>query len=276
MQLTSHLTLRNLLVLLLVVFVVLLAALYISRTPSNNRYWSDDQAHLPYAIFTDHTVEIFNVRNFVYASTTEYSINFDTRQYDLNKLSTVDYIVEPFEGIGAAHTFLSFGFSNGNYVAISVEIRKEKGETFSPLKGLFRTYELMYVIADENDVIKLRTNYRKDNVYLYPVQTSQENMRALFVDMLKRANALRDKPEFYNTLTNTCTTNIAYHINNLSPHTIPWDLRLLLPKNSDALAYELGFIDNSLPLEELRKKHLINDKAKLYADDVNFSTLIRK
>lgn len=188
----------------------------------------------------------------------------------------MDYIVEPFEGIGAAHTFLSFGFNDGNFVAISVEIRKEKGETFSPLKGLLRSYELMYVIADEQDVIKLRTNYRKDSVYLYPVQTSRENMRALFVDMLNRANSLRDTPEFYNTLTNTCTTNIARHINMISPHKIPWDLRLLLPKNSDALAYELGFINNSIPLEDLRKKHLINEKALLYDNDYNFSALIRQ
>lgn len=264
-------------VLFLTIFLlVVLASIYSSRTPSNNRDWSADQALLPYAVFKENTVNLFNVRNFTYASTTKYTMNYYNKEYNLDQLSSVDYIVEPFEGIGAAHTFLSFGFNDGNYVAISVEIRKEKGETFSPLKGLLRSYELMYVIADEQDVIKLRTNYRKDSVYLYPVQTSRENMRALFVDMLNRANTLGDTPEFYNTLTNTCTTNIARHINNISPHKIPWDLRLLLPKNSDALAYELGFINNSIPLEDLRKKHLINEKALQYANDDNFSALIRQ
>lgn len=266
---------RNVFILLLLLLVVV-SSFYFSRIPSNNRDWSTDQSILPNAVFEDNTVTIFNVRNFTYASTTEYTSNYYDKTYHLDTLTSVDYIVEPFEGIGAAHTFLSFGFNDGTYVAISVEIRKEKGETFSPLKGLFRSYELMYVIADEKDVIKLRTNYRKDSVYLYPVTTSQENMRRLFIDMLNRANTVHDKPEFYNTFTNTCTTNIAYHINHLSPHKIPWDVRLLLPKNSDALAYELGFIDTSMPLEELRQKHLINDKAKRYADDDNFSRLIRQ
>jgi len=262
--------------LILLVFVGVLSIIYFSSSPSNDRDWSSDQALLPYSIFNGDTVELFNIRNFSYTSTTDYEIKYYNQTYDLNEITSVDYIVEPFEGIGAAHTFISFGFKSGEYVAVSVEIRKEKGESFSPLKGILRNYELMYVIADEKDVIKLRTNYRKDDVYLYPVETNNENMRTLFVDVLTRANKLKDEPEFYNTLTNTCTTNIASHINNVSPNKIPWDVRLLLPKNSDALAYELGLIDNSLPLEELRTKHLINDKAELYANDPNFSKLIRQ
>lgn len=194
----------------------------------------------------------------------------------MQSVSSVDYIVEPFETIGAAHTVTSFGFKSGEYEAVSVEIRKETGESFSPLKGLLRNYQLMYVIADEKDVIKLRTNYKKDDAYLYPVETSSENMRKLFVDVFARVNKMKIEPEFCNTLTNTCTTHIARHISNVSPNGIPWDVRLLLPKNSDALAYELGLIDNSLPLETLRTKNLINDRAELYANDFNFSKLIRQ
>jgi len=248
---------------------------YLVRTPSNDRNWADDQQTLPYATFNGSKVEVFNIRNFSYSSVDEYTPYYYDKVFDLDSLSSVDYIVEPFSGIGAAHTFVSFGFDNGDYVAISVEIRKEQGESFSAIKGLLRSYELMYVIADEKDVVKLRTNYRKDTVYLYPAETSRENMRKLFIDMLTRANTLREHPEFYNTLTNTCTTNIASHINAITPRRIPWDLRLLLPKNSDELAYELGLIDNSMPLEELRNKHHINSLAEEYADSPVFSKQIR-
>jgi hypothetical protein len=117
--------------------------------------------------------------------------------------------VEPFSGIpGSAHTLLSFEFENDIFVAISVEIRKEKGESYHPAKGLFDQYELMYVIGDEKDLIKLRANYRKDTVFLYPIKAEVEDIRSLFLDMIARTNKLKEKPEFYNTLTNTCTTNI--------------------------------------------------------------------
>lgn len=249
---------------------------YFSAEPSNEREWTLDQAILPVAQIDGSEVSIQNIRNFSYTAVDVYTTRYYDKTFNLNELVSVDYIVEPFEGIGAAHTFLSFGFKNGEYIAISVEIRKEVGESFSPLKGLLRHYELMYVIADERDVIKLRTNFRKDVVYLYPVKTSQENMRQLFVDMLERANAVRSNPEFYNTLTNTCTTNIARHVNAIAPGKIPKDLRLLLPKNSDALAYELGLLGTDLTLAQLREKHQINALAEAHADSPDFSKLIRE
>jgi len=259
-----------------IIVIVVFCAWYFSRQPSNDRVWSLDQQILTHAEFDADMVSVFNIRNFTYTSVSEYTPAYYDKTFNLNDLKSVDYIVEPFGSIGAAHTFLSFGFNTGDYLAISVEIRKEIGESFSPLKGLLKNYELMYVVADERDVINLRTNYRKDTVYLYPVRTSKENMRALFVDMLKRTNKLRDKPEFYNTLTSTCTTNIASHVNKIVPGRIPLDPRLLFPKNSDALAYELGLINNSVTLEELRVRNKINEKAKQYADSPDFSKLIRK
>lgn len=267
---------KKILITILCTIFIVASILYFLRRPSNDRDWAIDQAILPYAAIDEESVTVFNVRNFTYTSVKNYTPAYYDKTYILKDLVSVDYIVEPLNNIGAAHTFLSFGFKNGEHIAISVEIRKEKGESFSPLKGLLRSYELMYVIADEKDAIKLRTNFRKDDVYLYPVQVDAENMQALFIDMLTRANELRENPEFYNTITNTCTTNIAKHINNISPGKIPWDIRLLLPTNSDALAYEIGFIDNSIPLEELRKQHLINAKALLYGTSPNFSQLIRQ
>lgn len=266
----------NICVLLVVLCVVLFSVWYFSRVPRNDREWSLDQRVLSHAKFTGDEVTVFNIRNFTYKSVTDYEPNYYDKTFNLNELVSVDYIVEPFGNMGAAHTFLSFGFSTGDYLAISVEIRKEVGESFSPLKGLLRNYELMYVVADERDVIKLRTNYRQDAVYLYPIKISKEHMRILFSDMLTRTNKLREKPEFYNTVTNTCTTNIVSHVNHIAPAHIPWDVRLLLPENSDVLAYELGLIDTSVSLEELRKHHKINDKAAQYADSTDFSKLIRK
>ncbi len=245
--------------------------------PSNDRSWSEDQALLPYADISGDQIFIHNIRNFTYASTTSYTAHYYDKKFDLSKLKKVYYVVEPFSGFaGAAHTFLSFQFEGYQFVSISVEIRKEKGEAFSALKGLFSQYELMYVIADERDVIKLRANYRHDQVFVYPVKTTTEKARSLFLDMITRANGLKEKPEFYNTLTNTCTTNIVSHVNKISPKRVPFSLKVLFPARSDELAYGLGLIDTDLSFDDARIKYNINDRALKYADDPNFSIKIRE
>ena len=246
-------------------------------TPSNDRSWNDDQVILPSSEISGNLVRIKNVRNFIYASTTSYTPRYYDETYDLEMIKGVWYVVEPFAGIpGSAHTFLSFEFENDQFVSISVEIRKEKGEKYHPLKGLFNKYELMYVIANENDAIKLRSNYRKDAVYVYPANTTKVKTQKLFLSMINRANELKDNPEFYNTITNTCTTNIVAHINEITPKRVPFlSLRILLPENSDKLAYELGLIDTSLSFEDIRKRYHINDRALKYADDPEFSVKIR-
>jgi hypothetical protein len=177
---------------------------------------------------------------------------------------------------GPAHTLVSFGFADGSYVAISVELRREPGETFSPVKGLLKQYELMYVVADERDVIRLRTSHRHDDVFLYPVRATDEQRRQLFVSMLRRANRLREHPEFYNTLTNTCTTNIVRHVNAIAPKKIPFGYKVLLPGYSDRLAYDLGLLDTDLPFAEAKARHHINARALRHADAPGFSTLIRR
>ncbi len=167
---------------LILAIILFFLILNLFTKPSNDRNWNDDQAILSYAEINSNLVTIHNIRNFTYASTTSYTANYYDKTFDFNKLQRVWYIVEPFSGIpGSAHTFLSFEFegnevnsshssSNPEFVSISVEIRKEKGESFNPIKGLLNQYELMYVIADERDVIKLRSNYRHDLVYLYPIK----------------------------------------------------------------------------------------------------------
>jgi uncharacterized protein DUF4105 len=251
--------------------IVLLVLL---RRPSNARDWSPDQKVLATATVRGDIVEIRNVRNFRYRSETDYTPAYETRTYDLRKLDSVWFVVERFGAAGMAHTFLSFGFGE-EYVAISIEIRKEKGESFSPLKGMLREYELMYVIGDERDLIGLRTNYRHDVVYLYPVRTTREKMRRVFLDMVQRADKLAAQPEFYNTLTNNCTTNIVRHVNTISPKKIPFSYKVLLPAYSDRLAMDLGLIELVGSPEQTREKYRIDLKAQKSAIDEAFSSRLR-
>ncbi len=253
-------------------YVVLIAAL----RPSNDRDWAADQEHVATAVLAGDRVSIQNVRNARYRSTRDFDVRWEVRHYDLRKLESVWFVVEPFaDWRGPAHTFLSFGFGDGEYVAISVEIRKQKGETFSPLRGLLRQFELAYIVGDERDLIGLRANHRRDDVYLYPIRTSPERLRALFESMLERANQVAAEPEFYNTLTNTCTSNIVQHINVIAPGRVPFSYKTLLPAYSDDLAYDLGLIDTDFPRDQYRTPHRINALAAQHADSTDFSEAIR-
>jgi Domain of unknown function (DUF4105) len=245
--------------------------------PSNNRHWSPDAERTPYAIFSGDLVQISNVRHARYRSTTDFDVYWESRRYDLRQLESVWFVVEPFsDWRGPAHTFLSFGFADGEYIAVSVEIRKEKNESFSPLAGLFRQYELIYVIGDERDLIGLRTNYRNDDVYLYEMNATSEKRRELFVSLLKRANAVAQEPEFYNTLSNTCTSNIVDHIDSIAPGRIPFSVKTYLPAYSDELAFDLSLINTALPRDEFRAAHKINALARQHADSAQFSEAIRQ
>lgn len=264
------------LLVIVVAFVALVAFAFLVR-PSNARQWTSGQEVLPWAAIDGAHVELHNVRNFRYDARGTPAKRWETRTYDLNKLNSVWFVLAPFsrENRGPAHTFLSFGFADSQYVAISVEARREQGEEYSIAKGMLRRYEIMYVVGDERDLIGLRTNVRGDDVYVYPVRTSPEKARELFVQMLRRANRLNEHPEFYNTLTNNCTTNILKHVNSVAPHRIPYGKEVLLPGYADELARKLGLIDSELSLEQARKRFLVNERARRYIDDPNFSTLIR-
>jgi hypothetical protein len=260
-------------VVIFAVFAYGLAAILIQ--PSNDRNWSTDQEILPKIKINRDTVTIEDIRNFTYASTTSYTPAYYSASYQRGTVKRVWFIVEPFKGLGAAHTFLSFEFDDGRYLPISVEIRKEKGETFNPILGLMRQYELMYVIGDEQDLVKLRTNYRHDDVYMYPMKTTKERANELFEDMLIRAQETQASPEFYNTLTNTCTTNIVDHVNKVYYKRVPFDWSVLFPADADYYAYKLGLIDTNLPIGKIRGAYRINDLAERYANDADFSKRIR-
>lgn len=246
-------------------------------TPSHDRDWSPDLAVLPYADFSDDHVIVRNIRNCAYESDSDYAVNYYDKRFDLQQLRTVDFIVVPFkETPSLAHTMLSFGFEDGEYVAVSAEARLEQGEKYSPVLGELRQYELMYVVADERDAILRRTKHRGVDVYVYRTIATPEQSRELFMDVMQRVNQLAEVPEFYDTLSNNCTSNIVRHLNRLRPGRIPYDIRVLLPGFSDGLAYELGLLDTSLPFEEARRRARVTDIANLAAGAADFSSSIRR
>ncbi len=264
-----------LLYILLLLFLSI--GLWLSIKPSNNHKWSLDQAVLPYARIEDKTVTIHNIRNFNYSSEKDYLPNYYDKSFDISKIKSVDFVLVPFtKWEGPAHAFFTFGFENNEHIAISIEIRKKKGQKFSGLKGLFKAFELMYVIADEKDVIQLRIHHRKNPVYIYPLALPQDKIRSLFVDMLQRANKLKDKPEFYHSLFNACATNMIDHLNKVIEKKIFWSYRLILPGYLDSYLHKIGLIGSGIPREELRFKHFISDKALQLQNSVAFSIEIRK
>jgi hypothetical protein len=267
---------------LLVVLVVLAAAalgavlLWRAQRPRADRDWADDQKILPSVEIDGETVTVRHVRNFRYRSETDYTPGYYDLTFRLPELATLDYVVEPFGRLRvAAHTFLTFGIDGGRHLAISVEIRKRKGQDFSASKSAFPYYELMYVAADERDVVALRTNYRKDQVFIYPVKADRAAVRAIFLDYAERLNQIHERPEFYNLFHDSCITNILDSVDRATGRHISWSYQVLLPAYSDAYALKLGLLDTDLPLAAAREKFNINERAERFADDPNFSTLIR-
>ncbi|WP_309891770.1 DUF4105 domain-containing protein [Archangium sp.] len=244
--------------------------------PSTTRDWAPDLVRAARADVQDSRVTFHDLRDFRYRGTTDWDEAWKSDTYDTRELVRAWYIVEPFSGFeGAAHTMVSFEFSGDRFLAFSVEIRREPGETYSVLGGLFRQYELIYVVGDERDLVQLRSNHRRDDVYVYPVRASQERTVAFFLDMVRRMNALHGRPEFYNSFTNNCTTNLVRHLETVSATHVPYDHRTLLPAYSDELALALGLIDTDVDLEETRKRHHINALALAAQGRDDFSLLIR-
>lgn len=246
-----------------------------TKQPSHHREWKVEYAVLPQAFFEGDQLTIHNLRNFTYdPDESVREVRYEDRTYDLSKLDSLWYGISHFFDYGLAHTFVSFGFQDGQYLTISVEARQAKGQSYHPLLGLLREYELIYLAADERDVIGVRTHVRHERVYLYEVKVETEKIRWLLLAMLETMNDIYKTPTFYNTLADNCTTNILQYAERLSFWDIYLDYRGLLPGYSDSLIYEMGRLDTTLPLVELRRKSRI-DPAAATIDDPDFSNKIR-
>jgi hypothetical protein len=257
------------------VAVLLVAGWWSQIPPRNDRDWLPDVARLPRATLAGSRVSIENVRNFDYRTETEYTERWETRTYDLDRLRGVDMFLSFWGPTLIAHTITSWEFDDGRHLAISIETRKERGEDYSAVRGFFRRYEVYYVVADERDVVRLRTNYRGERVYLYRLRIRPERGRALLLDFLQEANRLAAQPRWYNALTHNCTTTIRYHAQQVAAGR-PWDWRLLANGRLDELGYERGQIDTSLPFAELKTRSDITGRAKAADAAPDFSIRIRE
>lgn len=253
-------------------------AWWLSLTPSNTRDWQQDVAKLASAEIDGDKLTIYNLRNFDYRTEFDYTPHWETRSYDLAQLKGIDLFVTFWGSPWIAHPIVTFRFGDDQYLAISVETRKEVGEEYSALLGFFRQYELTYILADERDLIRLRTNYRVgEEVYLYRTTTSPEAARAILLGYLETVNAFTSEPVWYNAITSNCTTGIRIHTAPVAGKAAaPWDWRLLLNGKADEFAYQYGRLAGNLPFPELKAQAHINDVARMADRSPNFSWLIRQ
>lgn len=253
---------------------IALLAWWSTMRPSNERAWQPDVAVLPYATVAGDRLTLHNIRNFVYRTDTDFTPRYYDKTFDLKQLDDVDLISSYWAGDAIAHILVSFG--GQDYVAVSIETRKELHEAYSSIRGFFKQYELIYVVADERDVIRLRTTYRQpqEEVYLYRTRIPPANARRLLMAYVQKINALVAHPAFYNTLTTNCTTSVLFHFRSFGAR-VRYNWKILLSGYTAEYAYESGGLDTRLPFAELRRRSRINAQAQGAHEAADFSQRIR-
>jgi hypothetical protein len=251
----------------------LVLAWWLTLKPSNDRAWQPDVAQTAWAEIDGDHVTIHNVRNCDYRTEGDYTPHWETRSYDLAQIRGMDIFLTYWGSPWIAHPIVSFQFGDNDYIAMSIETRKEVGEQYSAIRGFFRYYELIYTVSDERDVVRLRTNYRKgEETYLFHTRATPEHARATFLNYLKKINRIRNRPEWYNALTNNCTTNIATLAGEPQ-----LDWRVLLNGRADQMLFERGDLaTGNLPFAQLKQQAHINAAARAANDAPDFSRRIRE
>ena len=247
-----------------------------SIRPSNDRDWQVDVARLPRVEVRGAQLIVHDIRNFDYRTESDFTPRYLDRTYDLSTLRGVDLFMSYWGSPAIAHTIMSWQFDNAPPLAISIETRKRKGQEYSAVKGFFKQYEIIYVVADEHDVVGLRTNHRGEQVYLYRLKSTPALARALLLDYVESINGLVERPQFYNALADNCTTTIRRHRKHVDPDATPIDWRLLANGYLDRGLYDRHIVDTRQPFEELRSLSQIDGKAKAADRDSAFSQRIRE
>ena len=250
-------------------------AWWLTLTPSNDRDWQAPVARLPSATLDGSQLTVRNVRSFRYTSEDEYIEEWVTRTYDLDELVGFDVFISFWGPTLYGHTISSWEFADGRHLAISIETRKEEGESYSALRGFFRQFELYYVVAEETDVVALRTNHRLERVELYRIATTESGDLDLLLDYVDEMNGLVEKPRWYNALTNNCTTVIWHHAKAVGSR-FPLDWRLLANGHLVELAHEVGAVNTTISLDELKRRSDITSRAREAGDGEDFSAVIRE
>lgn len=257
----------------------LVLAAWLSLKPSNDRHWQDDVSQTAWAEVNGDNVTIHNFRYCHYQAEFNYSCDWLTKTVRLSDLHGIDIAVTYWGSPYIAHPIVSFWFGDNNYVAASIETRKQVGVGYSAIRGLLRQYELIYLFSDERDILRLRTNFRKgEEVYLYHTTAGPQWSRELFLEYIRQADLLRDHPEWYNAVTRNCTTAIFQSMARIGPlpnGTSRFDWRILLNGRSDEMLYNGGNFASKLPFPELKEAVHINDAARKADDSPDFSRLIR-
>lgn len=253
-------------------FVVL--AWWLTLKPSNNRDWQPDVAQTAWAEIDGDRVTLHNFRNCEFRTESDYTPRWETRVIDLSHLHAVDLAITYWGPKWMAHPVVSFQFDNALPVCFSIETRLPKGKEFSSIGGLYRYSELIYVCADERDVIRVRSNFRHgEDVYLYRTTLPRADVRERFLEYLATLNEMHTHPRWYNALTTNCTTSIrTQHVASLRR---PWDWRILANGFGDEMLYERGALAGKLPFAELKERAHINEAARAANDAPDFSERIR-
>jgi hypothetical protein len=251
---------------------------WLSLKPSNDRDWQPANANTAYADINGDEVTIHDIRNCDYRTEKDYSCQWETHSYNLANLRGTDIFITWWGSPWIAHPIASFDFGDQGHVAMSIETRNAVGQGYSAILGFFRQYALTYIVSNERDVIRLRTNYRKEEeVYLFHTSMQPPMERKIFLEYLKRVNSLHARPEWYNALTNNCTTNIAVSAADAHQMRTRLDWRVLLNGKMDEMMYEHGSLaTGGLPLPALKEQAHINAAAKAADTSPDFSKLIRE
>ncbi len=255
--------------------LAVLVAWWQTIVPSNDRPWAADVDRVSYGQAQGDMVTLHNVRDFVWRTETDFDERWQTYQYDLGQLRSVDMFLSYWMGPAIAHTLVSFGFEDGRHVVFSVEIRKEKNEQFSAIGGFFKQFEMTLIAAQESDIIRTRSNARGEDVYLYSVNMPKPAMKALFMSYVQQGNVLREHPRFYNTLTANCTT-IVYDMVTRIVNGLAWDWRILASGYLPEYVYAQDALAKGHSLDELRQLGHINARALSQREGEDYSTLIRR
>lgn len=255
-------------------YLVLLAGWTLVR-PSLDRPWKPEVAVMPRATVEGDRLRITGFRNFNYRTRDEFDIVHETRDYDLSRLESVDFLISYWKPGPIGHTFVSFRFADGPPLCISIEVRPETGENFDPVGSMFKKFELIHIAGDERDLIGSRVSHRNEDVFLFPTRASRDETRRLLEKYLERMNELAEEPEFYHLLSNSCTVNILRYARAASGRDLPFDRRHLLNGLVDQYLYSEGIIDNHLPFAEFKRLSRVNDAARAAADSPDFSDRIR-
>ena len=261
---------------LFVAALVLCGVWWLLLSPRQDRVWADDVAQrLKVVEFDGSKVVLDNVRNFTWRTDDDHDVHWERREYDLDQLRSADLVLSYWMGPMIAHTLVSFGFADGRQLVFSLEIRKERGESFSALGGFFRKFEMTLVAAEETDIVRVRSNVRGEDVYLYRLKgMTREQLKGLFVSYLGEARKLDAAPAFYNTLTSNCTT-IVYELAKQIAPGLPLDYRLLASGYFAEYARDLGVLTPGVDFATLKARGRITDRARAAGDDPRFSQLIR-